>query len=224
MKKYIKINKLLNNKIKYKFSLKNQTNILEIFLHSKNKKHRGGVKMEKNNLKRQDIKNIIEAIMFSYGEPVSIRDLNLAINEELSPKEIEIMLNILISEYKEANRGIQVIRLGDKYQMCSNPEYADFIKKIMEPSRKKILSQATLETLIIIAYKQPITRTDIESIRGVKCDRVVNTLIENNLIYEAGRLDKIGKPIMYKTTDDFLKLLEIESLEDLPNKEKISFK
>ncbi|MBC2577552.1 SMC-Scp complex subunit ScpB [Peptostreptococcus russellii] len=180
--------------------------------------------MENNNLKRSDIKNIIEAIIFSYGEPVSIRDLNLAINEELSPKEIEIMLNILIGEYKEANRGIQIIRLGDKYQMCSNPEYADFIKKIMEPSKKKSLSQATLETLIIIAYKQPITRTEIETIRGVKCDRVVNTLLENNLVYEAGRLDKIGKPIIYKTTDEFLKLLEIESLEDLPDKEQISLK
>lgn len=173
--------------------------------------------MDKNNIKRSDIKNIIEAIMFSYGEPVTIRDLNLAINEELSPKEIEIMLNNLICEYNEQNRGIQIIRLGDKYQMCSNPLYADFIKKIMEPTKKKSLSQATLETLIIIAYKQPVTRTDIESVRGVKCDRAISTLIENNLIYEAGRLEKIGKPILYKTTDDFLKLLEIESLEQLPN-------
>ncbi len=180
--------------------------------------------MENNNLKRKDIKNIIESIMFSYGEPVSIRDLNLAINEELSPKEIEFMLQILINEYKDANRGIQIIRLGDKYQMCSNPEYAEFIKKIMEPSRKKTLTQATLETLIIVAYKQPVTRTDIETIRGVKCDRVVNTLLENNLIYEAGRLDKIGKPIVYKTTNEFLKLLEIESLEELPDREKFSLK
>ena len=174
--------------------------------------------MDKNNIKRSDIKNIIEAIMFSYGEPVTVRDLNLAINEELSPKEIEIMLNSLICEYKEQNRGIEIIRLGDKYQMCSNPEYADFIKKIMEPTKKKTLSQATLETLIIIAYKQPVTRTDIETIRGVKCDRVISTLLENNFIYEAGRLDKIGKPILYRTTDEFLKLLEIESLDQLPER------
>lgn len=180
--------------------------------------------MEGNKIRRSEIKNIIEAIMFSYGEPVTIKDLNLAINEELSPKEIEIMLNNLICEYKEQNRGIQIIRLGDKYQMCSNSIYADFIKKIMEPQRKKTLSQATLETLTIIAYKQPITRTDIESIRGVKCDRVVNTLLENNLICEAGRLDKIGKPIIYKTTDDFLKLLEIESIDQLPDREEISLK
>ncbi len=178
---------------------------------------REGEKMEKNNLKRSEIKNIIEALMFSYGEAVSIHDLNLAINEELSPKEIEIMLNILISEYKEQNRGIQIIKLGNKYQMCSNSKYADFIKKIMEPSRKKTLSQATLETLIIIAYKQPITRAEIDTIRGVKSDRVITSLLDNNLIYEAGRLEKIGKPIIYKTTDEFLRHFALNDLGDLPS-------
>lgn len=178
--------------------------------------------MEKKDIKRSEIKSIIEAIMFSYGEPLSIKDLNLAINEELAPKEIEIMLDILIEEYKENNRGINIIKLGDKYQMCSNPEYADFIKKIIEPTRKKTLSQATLETLIIVAYKQPITKTEIESIRGVKCDRVISTLLNQNLIYESARLNKIGKPILFKTTDEFLKLLDIESLDELPDKSLVS--
>ncbi|CAK7008557.1 MAG: Segregation and condensation protein B [Peptostreptococcus russellii] len=178
--------------------------------------------MEKKDIKRSEIKSIIEAIMFSYGEPLSIKDLNLAINEELAPKEIEIMLDILIEEYKENNRGINIIKLGDKYQMCSNPEYADFIKKIIEPTRKKTLSQATLETLIIVAYKQPITKTEIESIRGVKCDRVISTLLDQNLIYESARLNKIGKPILFKTTDEFLKLLDIESLDELPDKSLVS--
>lgn len=90
------------------------------------------------------------------------------------------------------------------------------IKKIIEPKKKKSLSQATLETLTIIAYKQPITKVEIEDIRGVKCDKVLQTLFENELIREAGRLNKIGKPIIYKTTDEFLKLLNIESLEELP--------
>lgn len=178
--------------------------------------------MEKKDIKRSEIKSIIEAIMFSYGEPLSIKDLNLAINEELAPKEIEIMLDILIEEYKENNRGINIIKLGDKYQMCSNPEYADFIKKIIEPTRKKTLSQATLETLIIVAYKQPITKTEIESIRGVKCDRVISTLLDQSLIYESARLNKIGKPILFKTTDEFLKLLDIESLDELPDKSLVS--
>ncbi|MDX5658319.1 SMC-Scp complex subunit ScpB, partial [Clostridioides difficile] len=100
--------------------------------------------------------------------------------------------------------------------MCTNKDYAEYIKKIIEPKKKKSLSQATLETLTIIAYKQPITKVEIEDIRGVKCDKVLQTLFENELIREAGRLNKIGKPIIYKTTDEFLKLLNIESLEELP--------
>lgn len=167
-------------------------------------------------MRRDEIKSIIEAIMFAYSEPINITDLKNAINEELSSKEIEIMLNSLIVEYKENNRGIQIIKLQDKYQMCTNKEYSEFIKNMLEPKRKKTLSQATLETLTIIAYKQPITKVEIEEIRGVKSDKVIQTLLENELIYEAGRLEKIGKPIIYKTTNEFLKLLHIEKLEDLP--------
>lgn len=167
-------------------------------------------------MRREDIKHIIEAVMFAYGEPISIKELNYIVNEELSEKEIEIMLNTLIEEYSCDNRGIQIIKLENKYQMCTNKNYADYIKKVLEPKKKKTLSQATLETLTIIAYKQPITKVEIEDIRGVKCDKVLQTLLENELIREAGRLNKIGKPIIYKTTNEFLKLLSIEKLEDLP--------
>lgn len=167
-------------------------------------------------MKREDIKHIIESVMFAYGDPISVKELNYIINEELSQKEIELMLEALIEEYKENNRGIQIIKLQDKYQMCTNKDYADYIKKVLEPKKKKTLSQATLETLTIVAYKQPITKVEIEEIRGVKCDKVLQTLLENELIREAGRLNKIGKPIIYKTTDEFLKLLNIEKLEDLP--------
>ena len=167
-------------------------------------------------MRRDEIKSIIEAIMFAYSDPISIKELNNAINEELSSKEIEIMLNSLIEEYKENNRGIQIIKLQDKYQMCTNKEYSSFVKNILEPKKKKTLSQATLEALTIIAYKQPITKVELEEIRGVKSDKVIQTLLENDLIYEAGRLDKIGKPIIYKTTNEFLRLLSIEKLEDLP--------
>lgn len=170
-------------------------------------------------MKRKEIKSIIEAIMFAYSDPISIEELNSIINEELSRKEIEFMLNSLIEEYREDNRGIQIIKLEDKYQMTTNKEYSDFIKKVLEPNKKKSLSQATLETLTIIAYKQPITKVQVEDVRGVKCDRAIQTLLENKLIIEAGRLDKIGKPIIYKTTNEFLKLLSIETLEDLPKLE-----
>ncbi|RDY28812.1 SMC-Scp complex subunit ScpB [Romboutsia weinsteinii] len=167
-------------------------------------------------MKREDIKHIIEAILFAYGEPISIKELNYIVNEDLSSKEIEYMINILIEEYKEQNRGVQIIKLENKYQMCTNKDYAGYIKKVLEPKKKKTLSQATLETLTIIAYKQPITKIEIENIRGVKCDKVLQTLLENDLIREAGRLNKIGKPIIYKTTNEFLKLINIEKLEDLP--------
>ena len=154
-------------------------------------------------MRREDIKHIIEAVMFAYAEPISIKELNDIINEELASKEIEYMLNNLI-------------KLQDKYQMCTNKDYSSFIKKVLEPKKKKSLTQTTLETLTIIAYKQPITKVEIEDIRGVKSDKAIQTLLENNLIKEAGRLEKIGKPIIYKTTDEFLKLLNIEKLEDLP--------
>lgn len=167
-------------------------------------------------MRREEIKSIIEAVMFAYSEPISIDELNNVINEELSSKEIELMLNSLIDEYRENSRGIQIIKLEDKYQMTTNKDYSDFIKKVLEPKKKKSLSQATLETLTIIAYKQPITKVEVEDIRGVKCDRAIQTLLENELIKEAGRLERIGKPIIYKTTNEFLKLLSIESIEDLP--------
>jgi segregation and condensation protein B len=167
-------------------------------------------------MRREDIKNIIESVMFAYGDPISIKELNYIINEDLASKEIEFMLHSLMEEYKENNRGIQIIKLENKYQMCTNKEYASFIKKVLEPKKKKSLSQATLETLTIVAYKQPITKVEIEDIRGVKCDKVLQTLLENELIVEAGRLNRIGKPIIYKTTNEFLKLLSIEKLEDLP--------
>lgn len=103
-------------------------------------------------MRREDIKHIIEAVMFAYAEPISIKELNDIINEELSSKEIEYMLNNLINEYKENNRGIQIIKLQDKYQMCTNKDYSSFIKKVLEPKKKKSLTQTTLETLTIIAY------------------------------------------------------------------------
>lgn len=168
-------------------------------------------------MSREEIKYIIESIMFAYAEPITIKELNAVINEELSPKEIELMLNALIDEYRQNNRGIQIIKLENKYQMCTNKDYAEYIKKVLEPKKRKSLSQATLETLTIIAYKQPITKVEIESIRGVKCDKVLQTLLEHDLIREAGRLNRIGKPIIYKTTQEFLKLLQIESLKDLPS-------
>ncbi len=173
---------------------------------------------------KEELKNIVESLLFAYAEPISLKELNLALNNNYSSEEIECVINSLINEYRQNKRGIQIIKLENKYQMCTNKEYSSYIKNLLEPKRKKTLSQATLETLVIIAYKQPITKIEIENIRGVKCDKTIQTLLENNIIKEAGRLNKIGKPIIYKTTDEFLRILGIESLKELPsmsNYEKI---
>lgn len=171
-------------------------------------------------MRRKDIKYIIEAMLFSCSEPLSIKDLNLAINEELSPDEITLMLDSLIKEYENENRGIQIIKYNDKYKMSSNEDYSEYIKRLVEPNKKRSLSQATFESLVIIAYKQPITKNDLEALRGVKCDKVIKTLLESNMIYEAGRVNKTGKPILYRTTDEFLKLIGINSIYDLPKLDK----
>ena len=166
-------------------------------------------------MKQETIKNVIEAVMFAYAEPISLKELKIILND-VSLSDIEHTLNLLKEEYEINNRGIKIIKLEEKYQICTNDKYSSYIKKILQPTKKKTLSQATLETLTIIAYKQPITKVEIEDIRGVKCDKTIQTLLENNIIKEAGRLNKIGKPILYKTTDEFLKLLNIESIKELP--------
>ena len=168
-------------------------------------------------MNRKEIKYIIESIMFAYGEPIGIKELNAVINEDLSPKEIEFMVNSLIEEYKENNRGIQIIKLENKYQMCTNKDYADYIKKVLEPKKRKSLSQATLETLTIIAYKQPITRVDIDEIRGVKSESALQRLLERDLIKDVGRLEVPGRPILYGTTDEFLRQFGLQSLKELPS-------
>ena len=168
-------------------------------------------------MNRKEIKYIIESIMFAYGEPIGIKELNAVINEDLSPKEIEFMVNSLIEEYKENNRGIQIIKLENKYQMCTNKDYADYIKKVLEPKKRKSLSQATLETLTIIAYKQPITRVDIDEIRGVKSESALQRLSERDLIKDVGRLEVPGRPILYGTTDEFLRQFGLQSLKELPS-------
>ena len=134
-------------------------------------------------MNRKEIKYIIESIMFAYGEPIGIKELNAVINEDLSPKEIEFMVNSLIEEYKENNRGIQIIKLENKYQMCTNKDYADYIKKVLEPKKRKSLSQATLETLTIIAYKQPITISIIVATIAILIETLapIQTLVNKSL-------------------------------------------
>ena len=173
-------------------------------------------------LDKSNIKSIIESILFAYAEPIAAEEIRRAIDIEISTKTIVKILDELVEEYSANNRGIQIFKINNNYQMGTNKKNYEYVKSVLNPQKNKSLSQAASEVLTIIAYEQPITKIEIEDIRGVKSDGIVSALLELNLIKEAGRLDKIGKPIIYKTTDETLKLLGIESLKDLPSLE--SFK
>ena len=124
--------------------------------------------------------------------------------------------------YNRPNRGIKVFKIDDKYQLGTKPENEKYIVKLLKTNQRQSLSQAAIETLSIISYKQPITRVEIEEIRGVRSDKAIQTLLEKDLIKESGRLEVVGRPILYGTTDNFLKQFGIEKLEELPVLEEIA--
>ncbi|MEG6565872.1 SMC-Scp complex subunit ScpB [Thermoanaerobacterium saccharolyticum] len=161
-----------------------------------------------------DIDFIIESILFAAGRPVKIKTLSDVLN--ISAKDVIESFNRLKTDYERKNRGVKVSMINDSIVMSSNEVYADYIKKALGLDIKQGLSQAALEVLSIIAYNQPITRIDIEKIRGVKCEKAINTLLEFNLIKEDGRINAPGRAILYSTTDDFLKYFNLPSLKDLP--------
>ncbi|MCT4585145.1 MAG: SMC-Scp complex subunit ScpB [Peptostreptococcaceae bacterium] len=166
-------------------------------------------------MNREKLKSIIESILYVYSEPISIKEIKTMIDLDLDNEEIKESMKELIKEYE--NKGINIIKLNKKYQFVTNENNYKYLKALLNPQKKKNLTQASLETLAIIAYKQPVTKVEIEEIRGVKCDKSISTLIENNLIFDAGRLKKIGNPIIYKTTDEFLRIFSFESIKDLPS-------
>lgn len=158
---------------------------------------------------------IIEAILFATGEAVSLKDIAKIINK--SEEEAYNIIKSLIKKYKENASGLKIIEIENSFQMCTNPEYFTYIKNLYKNNQKKVLSQPLLETLAIIAYKQPITKAKIEYIRGVNSDYCINSLIKYGLIEEKGRLDTIGKPILFGTTQDFLRYFGFSSLKEMPN-------
>jgi len=162
----------------------------------------------------KDLENIIEAVLFVAGDPVGISDLAAAL--EADPLEVSRAADEMARKRKEQGSGIQVLRLGDSLQLCSNADYSGYIEKALRPVKKTRLSQSLLETLAIVAYKQPITRFEIEQIRGVKCNYSVAALIESGLIVRAGRKKALGNPMLYATGDEFLRHFGISSLEELP--------
>lgn len=164
---------------------------------------------------KDELKSAIEAILFAWSDPLSAKDLSDILGIE--NKEVKKTLKEMIDEFNYNKRGIQILQMNDHYQLSTRPEYYEYLQKLFAPKQNKGLTQAALETLAIVAYKQPITKTEIEGIRGVKCDKAISTLLEKELIEEQGRLEKTGRPILYGTTINFLKVFSIRALEDLPN-------
>lgn len=162
----------------------------------------------------EKIQSIIESILFAAGRMVSIEEIELAL--EISRVDLEKILEKMQEEYKEEKRGIELIKLNNGYQLCSKKENYEYIYQIIDKRNKPKLSNAALETLSIIAYNPKISRAEIEAIRGVSVDATIYKLLEYGLIEEAGKLDLPGKPMSYKTTEEFLKMFGYSSLDELP--------
>ncbi len=163
----------------------------------------------------KNIEAIIEAMLFAKGEAISLKTISCVLDKK--QEEVKVILENLISKYENEKRGIKIIEIDNTYQMCTNPEYFSYIKNMYGAQPKKAISQTLLETLAIVAYKQPITKMQIEYIRGVNSDHAINSLIKYELIEEKGRLDTPGKPILFGTTKYFLKHFGFNSLENMPN-------
>lgn len=161
-----------------------------------------------------DLKSALEAVLFAAGDPVPIARLSLAF--AVSPEEIESAAMKLAEDYEREERGIRLLRMEDRLQLCSAPDYASLITRTLEQRRPPMLSAAALETLAVVAYYQPVTRAVIEKMRGVDSSYTVSSLQEKGLIAAAGRLEAPGRPTLFATTDLFLRVMGVTGLSELP--------
>ncbi len=161
-----------------------------------------------------EIKAVIEGVLFATGDAVSIEKLMEV--TECDKESILAAAEKLDKDYKAADRGIELTRVEDKLQLCTKTELYPFLQKVAKNKREYQLTDVQLETLSIVAYKQPVTKLQVENIRGVNSDHAVNRLVEYGLIKELGRLDAPGRPLLFGTTDDFLRAFGVDSLDDLP--------
>lgn len=158
---------------------------------------------------------IIEAVLFTMGNSVELRQLAAAIgqDQDVARRAVER----LIKRYRSSKSGMEITQLEDSYQMCTKAAYYENLIRVAATPKKQVLTEVVLETLSIIAYKQPVTKMEIEKIRGVKSDHAVNRLVEYNLVYEVGRLDAPGRPALFATTEEFLRRFGVGSVQDLPD-------
>ncbi|HZH93206.1 MAG TPA: SMC-Scp complex subunit ScpB [Tissierellaceae bacterium] len=162
----------------------------------------------------RELKSIIEGLLFTFGEPIESSELAKVL--DMPTKDVHSILLEMKDEFDYNRRGVRIIRFNKSFQLGTRPEHHEWIKQIVQGRNTRSLSNAALETLSIVAYKQPVTKADIDHIRGVKSDRSLETLIGRRLVKEAGKLDKPGRPNLYGTTDEFLRYFGLESLEQLP--------
>jgi len=167
-----------------------------------------------DKMERERQEAVIEAVLFTMGESVSIHKLAELIED--TPSEVRKIITKMQEDLQAANRGVSIVEFENSFQMCTKVEMYDDLLKIAKSPRKYTLSDTLLETLSIIAYKQPVTKLDIEKIRGVNCDHAVNRLVEFDLVKELGRLDAPGRPLLFGTTEQFLRSFGVKSLEELP--------
>ena len=161
-----------------------------------------------------ELAHVIEAILFVAGEPVNVKDVQRAL--DVTEDETRQAIDALDSDYSFHRRGITLKRFGEHIQLSTRAEYAPYVERLLQPIQKQSLSQSALETLAIVAYRQPVTKLEMEAVRGVKCDYSVQSLVNKGLIEEVGRKEALGRPILYGTTDKFLSHFGLRSLEDLP--------
>lgn len=161
-----------------------------------------------------EIERAVEAILFATGDPVELS--RIAEILDVDEPSLERIITNLRDYYDFEQRGVRIVKLDNSYQMCSAPQYAEYIRKALETKKAPRLSPPLLEVLSVIAYRQPVTRAYVEQVRGVDCSYSITSLTEKGLIKESGRLDVPGKPILYRTTKDFLRVFGLESLNDLP--------
>lgn len=171
-------------------------------------------------MEQSELQRILEAILFAAGEPVEISRLSAAL--EIDAKEIEQAADALADELSFNRRGVRILRLENAYQMASSGEMADLITKTLETRKPPKLSASQLEALTIIAYYQPATKAMVEQIRSVDSSYTISALLNKKLIEEAGRLNVPGRPILYRTTPDFLRTFGLKSLRELPEIEKVN--
>jgi segregation and condensation protein B len=165
-------------------------------------------------MEEKNYKAIIEAILFTMGESVELSKIADAI--ELDKKQTKSIIEEMMEEYRVDGRGVGIMELDGAYQMCTRPEMYEYLIRIAKQPKKRVLTDVLLETLSIIAYKQPVTKVEIEKIRGVSSDHAVNKLVEYNLVCELGRLDAPGRPLLFGTTEEFLRSFGVHSVDELP--------